>query len=155
MTQKNFMTINMCFLLLCMGCGSSGDLPRVYGLITLDGEPVRNASVAFYPREGRASLGFTDEEGRYSLDYSRESIGAAEGKYKVTVSTGVPSKPGKGIDAVSIPAIPETIPEPYTLASETELTAVVVEGENEIDFELNSKIKSKKRKSTRRRAGRR
>ncbi len=155
MSPGHFLGVGFICLTFCMGCGSGGDLPRVYGVITMDGQPVQDANVAFYPLEGRASLGVTDEEGRYSLEYSPESIGAAEGKYKVTVSTGVPSKPGKGIDAVSIPAIPETIPEPYTLASETELTAVVVEGENEIDFELNSKIKSKKRKSTRRRAGRR
>lgn len=86
-----------------VGCGAKGP-PRVIpeksvpvtGVINLDGKPLGNARVTFYPQEvsqgsGVAS-GFTDSAGKYELQSlfgDKKVIGAAPGKYKVTISVMV------------------------------------------------------------------
>ena len=85
------------------GCGPGGP-PKVIpdksvpvtGVINLDGKPLGNARVTFYPQEvsqgsGVAS-GFTDSAGKYELQSlfgDKKVIGAAPGKYKVTISVMV------------------------------------------------------------------
>lgn len=105
----------MCWLRLCVwsgmalgigalaGCSSAGpskvvpdkSVP-VTGVVNLDGKPLGNARVTFYPQEveqgsGVAS-GFTDSAGKYELQSlfgDKKVIGAAPGKYKVTISVMV------------------------------------------------------------------
>ena len=122
--------------MMVVGCGNQEDLPRVYGVVTLDGVPVPNANVSFYPAQGRASLGVTNDDGYYEIKYSSETRGAEKGNYRVTISTAAPSKPTKGIDAVSAPAVPESLPEIYSSLTESVLTAHVTDSKNQIDFAL-------------------
>ena len=132
-------------VVMAAGCGSSrDDLHAVTGVVTLDGSPVPNATVSFLPEygKGRAAVGMTNKRGRYRLRYLKDQSGAKQGKYKVTISTWVPSKPTKGVDAVSIPEIPETIPARYSVGDATTLTATVEEGDNSIDFRLHSSADS-------------
>lgn len=65
----------------------------VTGTITLEGQPLANARVTFYPTESAqgdgAASGFTDSAGKYelrSLFGDQLVTGAAPGRYKVAVS---------------------------------------------------------------------
>jgi len=111
-------------MVLCTACGG-GDAPQlgnVTGVITLDGAPLADANVTFMPEDVRASSAKTDSAGKYELIYIREDKGAAIGNHKVVVSKLVNER--------------ETIPANYS--DETELTAVVEAGDNEINFDLLS-----------------
>lgn len=75
---------------LCVlsGCKEMKVAP-VRGTITLDGEPLKRASVRFQPvGGGRPSVGFTDDQGFYELDYSMREAGAEVGQCEVHLSTG-------------------------------------------------------------------
>ncbi|HBL41919.1 carboxypeptidase-like regulatory domain-containing protein [Gimesia sp.] len=116
-------------VVLCLGlavglsaCGGSAApaLGKVKGKVTMDGAPLADANVTFMPENIRASSGTTDGEGNYELIYIRDEMGAAVGPHKVVISKLVDEK--------------ETIPPNYS--DETELTADVKSGANEINFDL-------------------
>ncbi len=121
-----------CLLALTIGCSDSG-LGRVTGTIHMDGEPLEDAVVTFYPiiegegQSGGASAARTDAEGKYELSYGRDKMGAEVGEHRVFIVTG---EEGAGGDYG--PAKKETVPKRYNV--ETELRATVKSGRNVIDF---------------------
>src|SRR5262245_55214317 len=79
-----------------LGLGGCGDanmkVAPVSGMVTLDGAPLRSASVTFQPKDGgRPSFGVTNDQGRYTLEYSLETLGAQVGTCSVRITTGRPS----------------------------------------------------------------
>ena len=107
-----------------LGCFDQGDRPdigEVTGVITLDGEPLADASIAFTQEGFRPSVGHTNSEGRYELIYIRDIKGAAVGTHLVRIRQF--SKQGL------VPARYDT---------ESELTREVKPGENVINFDLVS-----------------
>ncbi len=119
-----------------VGCaGSDGpELGEVSGLVTLNGDPLPNATVHFTPDEGRPSRGETDEDGRYTLMYTNENEGAVPGQHTVRISTAVAALEGEGGEGRE--AQPERVPPRYNSA--TDLVREVKPGSNKIDFELES-----------------
>ena len=120
-------------LMTLAGCGSGSGLASVSGTVTLDGSPLPDALVSFYPEEGRFSSGTTDSSGHYVLDYTADEQGAVVGKHtvKITVATvqgeGGPARPPK-----------EKVPAKYN--EKSELTVEVEPGTNaDMDFNLTSK----------------
>lgn len=80
----------VCLLGLALsGCSSGNiDVAPVSGTVTLDGAPLRTASVTFQPKDGgRPSFGVTNEQGRYVLEYSLQQLGAKVGACTVRIST--------------------------------------------------------------------
>jgi hypothetical protein len=76
--------------LCCAGCsrGEKFVLVPVEGVVTLDGEPLADARVVFFPSpQGRPSSGRTDADGRFQLSYLEGQMGALAGKHKVSIST--------------------------------------------------------------------
>ncbi|MCA9131251.1 MAG: hypothetical protein KDB22_29405 [Planctomycetales bacterium] len=77
-----------------LGCGGAQYAP-VEGVITLDGNPLEDATVTFTPtgttgNEIQQSYGRTDAEGRYSLELlSGEREGALIGQHKVRVAKNI------------------------------------------------------------------
>lgn len=138
MIRYLYLQLSLCLLLLCLaGCpGSNGDVGRVEGVVTLDGVPVKEAYVRFYPATARASSGKTDDEGHYELRYTRSIDGAFIGEHKVTISTEVEEDNYNPDDIVE--GRSESIPKKYIDRKTTELTATVESGKNTIDFELTS-----------------
>lgn len=141
-------------MVLAAGCDSGPRTARVTGVITIDGEPVPNASIAFYPENGRASVGTTDANGKYELVYTNNRKGALLGEHVVTISTEIvnvtdyaadDSYEGENPDAdpgaeESAPqSRDEFLPARYRERESSELTAVVNGGENVIDFPLTSR----------------
>jgi hypothetical protein len=117
------------FFGLLAGCNRSTrpKLGLVHGRVTLDGNPLANATVCFMPEgQGRTSTAFTDNDGMYSLIYIRDVAGAAVGWHIVRITTG-DIRTHK----------PELAPARYNTKSE--LRKEVAAGENAFDFPLASK----------------
>lgn len=111
------------------GCSSNSNLGTVSGTVTLDGNPLPNGIVFFQPAHGRPSSAITDEAGRYALTYTTNTQGALIGKHIVHIRTEMEGTDGK-------PAIREYLPARYH--ENSELSAEVKAGHNEIDFKLTS-----------------
>ena len=77
------------------GCGRAGG-PEVYyvtGVVTLDGEPVRGASVRFSPSrpEGIPASGMTQADGTFTLNAqaAKPGAGTATGEYAMAIQKDV------------------------------------------------------------------
>jgi len=126
--------------MLCpAGCGGPAhpDVGRVTGVVTLDGQPLANATVMFQPTEGRASIATTDSAGKYSLTYLDGVPGAKLGAHKVIIRTEIPGEDGQP------PISKEKLPKKYH--DQTELTAEVKAGSNTFNFDLQSQGGSAKK----------
>lgn len=125
--------LGLAVLLPVLGCGGSSEVSSVEGVVTLDGEPVPEATVEFTPvGEGRPSTGRTDESGHYELAYSATEMGAKIGEHTVKITTGGM----KADESGNLVEVEETIPARYN--EQTELTVEVTPGSNTLDFELES-----------------
>ncbi len=135
-------TIGLLLFFAIGGCGGH-DYPiaPVEGTVTLDGEPLANASVGFEPvrkekgtTAGFGSYGQTDAQGRYRLESVHGDDGAVVGKHRVSISTMRAEEGPNG--EIKIVA-PERVPERYQ--SGDALTFVVPEeGTDEADFALTT-----------------
>jgi len=78
----------LAFLVGCSKPSADVGATPVTGTVTLDGEPVEGASVAFAPQSagGRAAAGLTDASGHFSLTTVQSGDGAMPGTYLVTIS---------------------------------------------------------------------
>lgn len=86
--------------LLFLGAAGCGNKPvQVSGIVTLDGQPVKEAMVFFYPigdgKEGRMAAGGTDASGKYELSTLGVADGAFRREYKVVIHKYVPNRPKK------------------------------------------------------------
>jgi hypothetical protein len=147
---------------LAIGCSQTGpDRPKTYpvsGKVTLNGEPVEGATVAFQAAKYSAS-GTTDASGTYKLTTFAAGDGAVPGEYKVAVtkleggaapagaaggSGGLASgdlaadyEAPKEVEGTAEPSPPKSqLPAKYANAETSGLTATVGEGPNNIDFDL-------------------
>jgi len=119
-------------VLFFAGCGDSGpERGEVTGTVTLDGQPLAEATVEFQPQEGAPSYGETDAQGRYRLGYTPEKPGAVVGKHTVSITTGrMKGPPG------SQEEVPERVPPEYN--TESTVTREVQPGENVFDFPIQT-----------------
>jgi hypothetical protein len=119
------------------GCGASApDLPKlaaVKGLVTLNGSPLANAIVEFYPDAGAPSSGKTDAEGKFALKYSQGQDGAIIANHRVKITETV-ELAGAGGDT---PPPKKAPPEPRSFDWADKVS--VAPGENTIDFPLTGK----------------
>lgn len=117
--------------LILSGCGGNENLAYVTGKVTLDQQPLPNAFIVFSPMNGgTTSYGRTDAEGLYEMVFSDEEQGAWIGENRVEISTGDVDASGTGGGAR------EKVPAIYNQNSK--LTANVVAGENQFNFDLES-----------------
>jgi hypothetical protein len=136
------LVLGVCCLSLVWGCGGDAHpLAPVAGRITLDGEPLAEASVGFEPirvgdaaSAGPGAYGSTDADGRFRLETPDRRAGATVGKNRVWVRT-LRAERGRGGDAML--TAQERIPTRYN--SKTKLTFdVPAEGTDAADFALVS-----------------
>ena len=108
-------------------------LARVSGTVTMDSQPVADATIMFEPTmEGvPVNVSRTDSTGKYELYYSRGHKGTPPGEYTVRISTY-----GQTGDEDKPTIRKETVPAKYNL--KTELKADVKRGANNLDFALQS-----------------
>jgi len=110
--------------LLAAGCSDHDGLDRapITGVLTIQGQPLPNASVQFIPAgggtHGMGALGVSDASGKFTVISSRQSdAGIPPGDYNVMVSRwaepdGTPLPPD-ALQADHLDA-KETIPAPYS-----------------------------------------
>ena len=134
---------------LFAGCGrpvetdySGLGLVDVSGTVTLDGKPLRGATVLFEAEDQTYSYGRTDDSGRFELMFNSEQSGVIPGRKIVRVTMG---RVGEEADAAEdrdegeVPASVSsvvTIPERYNKHSE--LTAEVSAENRTFHFNLMS-----------------
>ena len=115
------------FAMAIAGCGRS-DLPElgdVEGTVTLDGAPLPNAAIGFYPLSGgRQALAIIGPDGHYELTFVDGVSGAKTGVNAVTVFWPDGSTPTA------------RIPDKYN--SKSELEFEVKPGRNTFDIEMVS-----------------
>lgn len=128
--------VSFCALALLLSVGCNGDtesdapnVGAVTGTIKMDGAPLANVSVTFNSEGNQVSFGSTDAEGKYELTYKGAVKGAGIGPNTITIETV--------LEAPSPPGYKDPVPAKYNSA--TTLTAVVKEGDNVFDFDLESK----------------
>lgn len=159
--QKIQLLVLLFVTLVVTGCGGQKGMPVNYveGMITLDGQPLENASVTFSPvvPDGKTAMGVTDEAGKYRLTSSGGDLeaGAPAGEYIVIISK-VEMKPRPGSAAARVAAgllsaensmligssdyVQTNItPKIYMDQSTTPLKATVKKGKNDIPFDLKTK----------------
>jgi hypothetical protein len=138
-----FLTIFTTVFLI--GCGGGGlATNKVTGTVTVDGEPLANASITFTPKTqgvGHPGYGTTDEKGVYLLQTSQgqAEAGTTPGDYLVAIRKSEvdpdapPPAPGYP------PVTRSVIPVRYAQTSTSGLVATVEnKRSNEINFELTS-----------------
>lgn len=120
----------------------------VTGTVTLDGQPLPNATVYFTPLDGSGNeaVGTTDSNGVYRLQtlLGKVDAGTTPGKYSVKFSCYEEFETGKTYTNDEGKEIPETdersiIPQKYESAQTSGFEAEVVKGANTFDFDLQSK----------------
>ena len=128
MIKVSYLPVVFLLLSLASGCTDNSGPQRgaVEGVVTLDGQPLANASVAFVKLGSRPAMGYTDEQGHYELQYLPNKPGAVMGEHTVMIdrvrSEGQVSQ--------------SHLPARYNEA--TELKADVQPGHNKFNFDLTS-----------------
>ena len=117
---------------IALGCNQGPPLGQVSGKVTLDGEPVPQATLTFSHANGRTAFARTDESGAYELKFTDGREGALLGENHVSIETSRAGTDAEG----NFVEYPETIPAKYN--KESEITKVIEPGEQTIDFDLSS-----------------
>lgn len=105
------------------GGGSGFKVVPVSGTVTLDGEPLANATVTFLPQAtgapdaGPASVGETDASGKFTLKTGGGEIGAVVASHQVMITTVKDAGAGAEDDNVYAEAEPERVPARYNSAT--------------------------------------
>jgi hypothetical protein len=127
--------------LAASGCGGKGPtIAPVSGLVTMNGQPLANATVTFQPMRsqdkdpGPGSYGKTDLNGRFTLRLvGSDRPGAVVGKHRVAITSGAAADTTND----RAPATKEGIPARYNTKSRLE-TEVGPGGTEEANFPLKS-----------------
>jgi hypothetical protein len=131
--KSTLTTIGLAFsCLLPLGCGSNDGLARVQGVVTMNGQPLGDATVEFRPMASEAapSSGQTDADGYYELNYTFDTPGAVPGEHVVSIRTAGTYFDDQGIERERT----EIVPAEYNARSK--LRRTVEPGKNTIDFDL-------------------
>jgi hypothetical protein len=127
------------------GCNSGGEgLAVVKGKVTYKGKPVPNGTINFLPDDGNklSATGEIQPDGSYALQTTqgtRPSDGAVIGKHKVVIVAM--QDMASRLPEERIPLPPPIVPIKYTSPATSDLTAEVVDKENEINFDLKDEAK--------------
>ncbi len=125
-------------LAVVVGCGGGIELGTVTGTVTIDGKPVPNAMITFFPEfSGSTSYGVTDKNGKYSLMFTDQDRGAMIGSFRVSITTKKRSKDEMPDDGSVTEVDFVEIPKQYR--AEKAHTAEVKRGANTINFPMVSK----------------
>lgn len=126
------------------GCGGGAtdtpELGSVTGTLTLDGQPVPDAQISFYPLEGgRAAFAVSEADGSYTLQFNGGVAGAKVGRNRVTITTAKEASGVKGQPEYS-PEVKDTIPSNYNGSGKVGSTLEfdVEASDNVIDLSLTS-----------------
>jgi hypothetical protein len=119
---------------MTVGCNQGPKLAEVTGKVTLNGEPVPNAMITFFPKfQGSPSYGVTDEKGDYFLAFSDTKRGAMIGEFDVQLETRKVSAEEASDDPTKVPPKYVEIPKKYRGKA---FSVDVKSGGNTCNFEM-------------------
>jgi hypothetical protein len=121
------------------GCGQDSKLGRVHGVVRLDGKPVTTGAVRFVPAAGRAAQGFIQSDGTYTLGTFAKSDGALIGPHNVAVIAYEGGGENRPVYEHYGQKSKPLVPEKYMAPGTSNLTFEVKPGDNQADFDLQSK----------------
>lgn len=137
------------------GCSPRTLRYPVAGVVTLDGKPVKKASIAFEPEgQGQPGVATTDDQGRFAVHEVRTRDGIRPGGYRVAVFlaefsprrgvpvSDVPDRVDKTSEEVSENRAKITryvVPERYGVAATSGLTVDVAGPMADLTFALTTK----------------
>lgn len=135
-------------LLALVGCGGGAELP-VSGSVTLDGKPVADATVRFFPDAetdpSSGGFGTTGTDGKFVVTGGKNKKGLLAGKYKVTVNKGQAKQAGNSEDGAGAVVegadIKDEFPPHYSNLAQTVLSYSVTGDGKPIEIQLDSKKK--------------
>lgn len=142
----------MCFCAaLLPGCGPQyPDCYPVVGKVTVNGKPLTQGTITFYPSHGRSALGKIASDGTYTLTTFNDGDGALPADHVVVIkATEVigPASP-RSFDEELAQARSESreqaaatvkwlVPQKYSRRETTPLKATVEQKRNQFDFEIS------------------
>jgi hypothetical protein len=135
----NCTLVTLALLASLVGCGGSTYLP-VSGVVSLDGTPVADAGVIFWPTEsGSTATGTTDVAGRFRLA-TTNTPGALPGQYRVSIT----KKAFSGVSEFGIVdskriRVRWIVPQRYSKVETSGLKASVDRDQSEFNFALSSR----------------
>ena len=148
--QTSFITIP--WLLLCLGSLVVGcdnkRLPTIVkaeGIVTLDGTPVENATIAFISEKtDYHAVGNTNAQGKFAMRVSRSEyngkVGACPGDYKVEITKSVIGNAAGAPSGEAVVNLRNELPVKYaSIGSSGLLVTVPDNGSDTLNFELTSK----------------
>ena len=145
------MLTTLCLLSAAVGCGGSIHpdysqlgLVDVSGTVTLDGQPLSGAEVAFEAPDGTYSAGVTDSSGNFDLMFNTEKSGCLTGEKTVRIRMAgnpegmgeAPDDAGNSDEGGKQKAAPGKIPAAYN--KESTLKATVDADHTSFQFDLKS-----------------
>ena len=144
---KNLVRASVALVALgtAIGCGSSKVYP-VKGKVTFEGKSMKGGgTISFVPlgnQAGKTAGGEIKEDGTYELTTNKPGDGSMEGEFRVVITQVTEQEPERSRDGEKAArkgrSLPEAdrIPEVYSDAYKSPLTAKVEAKSNEIDFDL-------------------
>ena len=112
--------------------GCAGDWGGATGTVTLDGAPLKEASISFVPTDGGATAYGQVKDGAFALSTGSKD-GLKAGKYRVSISASTIPQMGTKEQAKLM------TPKKYASPETSGLEEVVKSGSNSFKFELSSK----------------
>ncbi|MCC6510445.1 MAG: carboxypeptidase regulatory-like domain-containing protein, partial [Pirellulaceae bacterium] len=113
----------LCVALSLAGCSGMSDAPKLAkakGVVKLNGNPLANIGVTFFPTSGPPAFGNTNAQGEFVLMTIAPRDGAAVGSHRVALGKAEEGSSEKGAAAA--------IAEKYAFPDKSGLTAEVESG---------------------------
>lgn len=135
-TSIRFVILALAIITGCAEQTEKKTTAPVKGVVTYQGKSLETGEIIFFPDSGeRIASGKIQPDGTFQLTTYSEGDGALPGNHKVTI---VSERDMEGISAEDPEASmePSFIPTKYNMQKTSGLTAIVKEGDNEIDFNL-------------------
>jgi hypothetical protein len=123
-----------------VGCGSASD-GGVTGTVTLDGNPLKNASLRIMPTgetKGLGGVGKTDASGKFTLTSAQGGREIAPGTYKVVVNRPLRkdgSEPDPNVPPIESDAT-ETLPPIFSDENQTTIKLTVTPDQKTYEIKL-------------------
>lgn len=136
MLNRIVVTLGLSLLAAFAGCSRSDGRLQVSGTVSLDGNPLPNGSVMFFPTEpGMTPNGATISNGRFALG---GAAGIQPGAYRVEIRSYTQSTElASNGEFMEMPTETNIIPPEYN--EKTTLTVVIQPNDvNDLKFELSS-----------------
>lgn len=131
------------FLVLLVGCGESVKMAHVRGTVSVDGKPLGDGAITFFPVDGKGpTTGALIEGGEYRVQIPITQGPDMPDTVRMKVSISAPKVVGmkklyNTEQAIERPVTAESLPPKYN--AQSELTIEVKPGKNDRDFDLKSK----------------